>query len=157
MTWGYDYQPFNSQQAQSFQQTEYRIGYTTSYSNGQYTPSAYQTPNTGPRRVIIHHNGDSIDTGQEDDYNPNWKYYHGWALGLFGERWYYDDGDQRYYWDGNGWTRTGWGDMFYSHNEATATPSLPVGDPSVVVCILLLLGWMGYDIFIRPMIKKDKE
>lgn len=135
------------------------IGYSTNYANGQFNSTQYYqggyTPaesssggRTGkPRRVVIKHGNDSIDTGRQDDWNPNWKYYHGSVLGIgYGERWYYKDGDDMYYWNGNEWEHTGRWDWVHTHENATAHSSVPIGDAIIPLLILLHL-YIGYDVF----------
>ena len=138
------------------EQTYRGIGYSTNYSNGQFNSThyyqGYYTPKESssgrrtvkPRRVVIKHGNDSIDTGRQDD----WKYYHGVLLG----GWYYDDGDKFWKWNGSDWVET-WGTVEWFSKPADASPSTPVGDAIVPLLILLLL-YMFYDLFIIHTLKK---
>ena len=143
---------YNSIYEQSIK--EYRpIGYSTNYSNGQFNSTQYYTgtfnptrnsnsyPNHGkPRKVVIKHGNDSIDTGLQDDWNPKWKYYHGSVLGIgFDERWYYKDGDDMYFWNGNNWEHAGRWDWVHTHEHATAQQTVPIGDSIIPIIILSLL------------------
>ena len=146
------------------EQTYRGIGYSTNYSNGQFNSThyyqGYYTPEESssgrrtvkPRRVVIKHGNDSIDTGRQDDYDPDWKYYHGVLRG-----WYYDDGNNHWWWNGSDWVEIqqdkSWDIIKWVSKKADASPSTPVGDAIVPLLILLLL-YMFYDLFIRHTLKK---
>ena len=119
-----------------------RFGYAT--QRGTYTPSyggnAGRNGNGGrPRRVVIRSGNDSIDTGRQNDYNPDWKYYHG---RLFGG-WYYDDGKKVWAWNGEEWEETlsivEWGSK-----SADAHQSVPVGDVDIWFDILAVSIYVLY-------------
>ena len=148
---------YNSYSSVSVEQTYRGIGYTTNYSNGQFNSTHYyqstytqSASSSGgrpgqPRRVIIKHGNDSIDTKRDDDWNPNWKYYHGSVLGIgYDERWYYKDGDDMYFWNGNEWEHTGRWDWVHTHESATAHHSVPIGDPDFYLITALLFSYFIY-------------
>ena len=114
--------------------------YNTIYPGNTYDnyQSNHNSRGSGPRRVIIRSDGDSIDTGSQDDYDPDWKYYHGVLLG----GWYYDDGDKFWRWNGSDWVET-WGTVEWFSKPADASPSTPIGD-GLVPLSLLCLGYVLY-------------
>ena len=134
----------------------YRIGYTTSYGNGFEHNST--KPSGRSRKVVIRHDDNHIDTGRDDDWNPEWNYYHGSVLGFgYDERWYYKDGDDMYFWNGYDWEHIGRWDWVHTHDPSEAYPSVPIDDPPFIIIIGLLFLWMAYDVIIKLMIKKDKK
>ena len=150
---------YNSYSSVSVEQTNRKIGYTTNYGNtfgyttqqtysGTYNPASSSGGRPGqPRRVVIKHGNDSIDTGLTDDHNQNWKYGYGTFNFLFWheKRYYYtDEHGHTHYWDGNKWFDIGWGDVFYHHETAEAYPSVPMGDPDFYLITALLFSYFIY-------------
>lgn len=143
------YIPYNNSQS-----IEYKgIGYTTNYSNGQFNSTQYyqstyipsSSSSNGkprPKKVVIRSGNDSIDTGRTDDYNSDWKYYHG----IFFGGWYYDDGDKVWKWNGKDWDETS-SIVELGSRSATAHPSVPIDDNYIwfmvcIVSIYSLVKWI---------------
>ena len=140
--------------------SEYRLGYTTPYGNGFNTNSG--RPRQSRRVKGYTADGDSINpSGIAGSPSPMWQADY-----------------EYYYWNGN-WYRkkeNSWGEWrslldwgwalwdWRSGSPGTNNPTryykdlpAPIGDPTFFVILSLLFFWMTYDIFIKPMIKNDKN
>lgn len=134
-----------------------KITYDKYHSNAIYPGNTYDNYHSNyssgggshggqPRRVVIHNPNkpnDSLDTHLQDDWDPNWSYYHGGLL----HNWYYYDGKYHYWDETSGTWKSAWGivgiGLGIDSQDKSAHASAPIGD-GLVPLSLLCLGYILY-------------
>ena len=149
-------------------QSQTRIGYTTNYSNGQFTPSAYQNFNTStysgtynpysnwntnnggggrsgqPRRIPVYNGNDTLQTPGGDNDSYDWHYRYD------GTYWWCNKGDGKWLqWRGIFWDWTDWAQDWRSdvtggkYKDAQDYNPVPIGEPTTPL-LLLMFAYLSY-------------